>query len=69
MLQIIIGDFNELVLCFRGKDGLVRAVDSGGTIGDPRGLTAIMDFLVKIFKLTKYVGTRLILHSRNCLKK
>ncbi|MEM3769520.1 MAG: hypothetical protein QXE37_05755, partial [Nitrososphaerales archaeon] len=34
------------------------AADSRGTfIGDPRGLTIITDSMVKMFKLTKYVGT------------
>ena len=32
------------------------AADSRGTIGDPRGLTAIRDTHVKIFHLSKYVG-------------
>jgi 20S proteasome alpha/beta subunit len=45
-----------LVVAFQGVDGLVLATDSRGTIGDPRGLTAITDSMVKMFKLTKYVG-------------
>jgi len=45
-----------LVVCFKAKDGLVFAADSRGTIGDPRGLTAINDSMVKIFQLSKYVG-------------
>jgi len=45
-----------LVVCFKGKDGLVFAADSRGTIGDPRGLTAINDSMVKIFQLSKYAG-------------
>jgi len=45
-----------LVVCFQGKDGFVLAADSRGTIGDPRGLTAIRDTHVKLFQLSKYVG-------------
>lgn len=45
-----------LVVCLQGKDGLVLAADSRGTIGDPRGLTAITDSQCKLFKLSKYVG-------------
>jgi len=45
-----------LVACPQGKDGLVLAADSRGTIGDPRGLTAIRDSETKLFELTKYVG-------------
>jgi len=44
------------LVCFQGKDGLVLAADSRGTIGDPRGLTAIRDTHIKIFQLSKYVG-------------
>jgi len=68
-----------LVVCFRGKDGLVLAADSRGTIGDPRGLTAITDSMIKIFKLSKYVGTvaygqaelaaQLVEEVRNSLKE
>ncbi len=45
-----------LVVCLKGKDGLVLAADSRGTIGDPRGLTAINDSMIKLFKLSTYVG-------------
>ena len=45
-----------LVVCFRGKDGLIFAADSRGTIGDPRGLTAITDSMLKMFQLSQYVG-------------
>ncbi len=45
-----------LVVCLKGKDGLVLAADSRGTIGDPRGLTAINDSMIKLFKLSNYVG-------------
>jgi len=40
-----------LVTCFRGKDGVVLAADSRGTIGDPRGLTAINDTQQKLLSL------------------
>jgi len=45
-----------LVACLLGKDGLVLAADSRGTIGDPRGLTAINDSQRKLFQLTKFTG-------------
>jgi 20S proteasome alpha/beta subunit len=45
-----------LILGLRGKDGVVLAADSRGTIGDPRGLTAIDDTQTKLFQLGKYCG-------------
>jgi len=45
-----------LILGLRGKDGLVLAADSRGTIGDPRNLTAIDDTQTKLFELSKYCG-------------
>lgn len=45
-----------LVACFRGRDGLVLAADSRGTIGNPAGLTAINDTQTKLFQLSKFVG-------------
>jgi len=45
-----------LIVALQGKDGLVLAADSRGTIGDPRGLTAINDDQTKLFKLSKYCG-------------
>lgn len=45
-----------LVTCFKGRDGIVLAADSRGTIGDPRGLTAINDSHIKLFNLSKFVG-------------
>lgn len=45
-----------LVACLQGVDGLVLATDSRGTIGDPRGLTAIRDAQTKLFELRKFVG-------------
>lgn len=45
-----------LVACLQGVDGLVLAADSRGTIGDPRGLTAIRDSQTKLFQLSKFVG-------------
>lgn len=41
-----------LIVALRGTDGTVIAADSRGTIGDPRGLTAINDTQVKLFKLS-----------------
>ncbi len=43
-----------LVVTLRGTDGQVIAADSRGTIGDPRGVTAIDDTHVKLFQLTKF---------------
>jgi 20S proteasome alpha/beta subunit len=45
-----------LIVALRGKDGLVIAADSRGTIGDPRGLTAINDDQTKLYQLTQYCG-------------
>lgn len=45
-----------LIVALRGVDGLVLASDSRGTIGDPRGLTAINDTYKKIFELSKHCG-------------
>jgi 20S proteasome alpha/beta subunit len=40
-----------LTLALEGAGGLVVAADSRGTIGDPRGLTAINDVQLKLFRL------------------
>lgn len=45
-----------LIASLEGQDGLVLAGDSRGTVGDPRGLTAINDTFNKIFKLSDYCG-------------
>lgn len=45
-----------LVACLKGRDGLILAADSRGTIGDPRGLTAINDSQLKLFNLSEFVG-------------
>lgn len=45
-----------LIVALEAKDGMILAGDSRGTIGDPRGLTAISDVHKKIFQLTKYCG-------------
>ncbi len=45
-----------LIVALEGKDGLVLAADSRGTIGDPRGLTAVNDIQHKLFKLTNHCG-------------
>ncbi|MEW6569394.1 MAG: hypothetical protein AB1449_14765 [Chloroflexota bacterium] len=42
-----------LVVCLKASNGIVLAADSRGTIGDPRGLTAINDTQQKIFGLGK----------------
>ncbi len=43
-----------LVVCMKAADGIVLAADSRGTIGDPRGLTAITDTQIKIHQLGKW---------------
>ena len=45
-----------LIVGLRGIDGLVLAADSRGTIGDPRGLTAINDVQEKMFQLASHCG-------------
>lgn len=45
-----------LVVCLEGTNGLILAADSRGTIGDPRGLTAVNDTHIKLFKLSNKVG-------------
>lgn len=45
-----------LIAALEGPEGLVLAADSRGTVGDPRGLTAINDLQQKLFKLTDYSG-------------
>lgn len=45
-----------LVVALEGKDGLVLASDSRGTIGDPRSLTAINDSMRKLFQLGEWCG-------------
>jgi predicted proteasome-type protease len=45
-----------LTIALQGCDGLLLAADSRGTIGDPRGLTAINDDQRKIFKLSHHCG-------------
>lgn len=45
-----------LVLCLKGKDGMVLASDSRGTFGDPRGITAQNDNMKKVYAVSKYVG-------------
>lgn len=46
----------SLAVALEGRDGVVLAADSRGTIGDPRGLTAINDAQRKLFELSKYAG-------------
>lgn len=45
-----------LIASLEGVDGIVLAGDSRGTVGDPRGLTAINDTHTKIFQLSAYCG-------------
>lgn len=45
-----------LIVALEGQDGLVLATDSRGTIGDPRGLTAVNDIQRKLFKLSDHCG-------------
>lgn len=45
-----------LVAAFQGFDGIVLASDSRGTIGDPRGLTAVNDSYQKMFKICEHAG-------------
>lgn len=45
-----------LIVSLRATDGLVLAADSRGTIGDPRGLTAINDSYTKLFRLSRCCG-------------
>jgi 20S proteasome alpha/beta subunit len=40
-----------LVIAMKASNGIVLAADSRGTIGDPRGLTAINDTQTKLFRL------------------
>ncbi len=40
-----------LTVALTARDGIVMATDSRGTVGDPRGLTAISDDAVKLFGL------------------
>ena len=46
----------SLAIGLTGRDGVVLAADSRGTVGDPRGLTAINDTMQKLFQLNKVVG-------------
>ncbi|MFB3883123.1 MAG: hypothetical protein ACE149_17785 [Armatimonadota bacterium] len=46
----------SLAVALEGCDGVVLAVDSRGTIGDPRGLTAVNDTHQKLFRLTRWAG-------------
>ena len=45
-----------LIAALEGQDGIVLASDSRGTIGDPRGLTAINDSHIKLFRLSDNCG-------------
>jgi 20S proteasome alpha/beta subunit len=45
-----------LILCLKGKDGMVLASDSRGTFGDPRQVTAQNDNQKKVYPLSKFSG-------------
>ncbi|MBI2304445.1 MAG: hypothetical protein HYU86_06820 [Chloroflexi bacterium] len=40
-----------LIVCMKAEQAIILAADSRGTIGDPRGLTAINDNQHKLFSL------------------
>ena len=42
-----------LTVALVGKDGIVLATDSRGTFGDPRGVTAQNDTIIKLHTLGK----------------
>ena len=44
----------SLIVGMRARDGIVIASDSRGTVGDPRGLTAINDSQLKIFSVGRF---------------
>ena len=46
----------SLVIALRAADGIITAGDRRGTIGDPRGLTAISDVHKKIHRLSSHCG-------------
>ena len=43
---------STLIVVLKASDGIILAGDSRGTIGDPRGLTAIRDTDTKLFQLS-----------------
>lgn len=45
-----------LVVCLKGKDGMVLASDSRGTFGNPLSITAQNDTMKKLYGVSKYVG-------------
>jgi 20S proteasome alpha/beta subunit len=47
---------STLIVTLRAKDGIVLAGDSRGTVGDPRGLTAVRDTETKLFQLSTHAG-------------
>jgi 20S proteasome alpha/beta subunit len=57
-----------LIVALQGCDGSVLAGDSRGTIGDPRGLTAINDSHTKLFQLTRTCGVGISGASELALK-
>ena len=47
---------STLIVALRAIDGIVLAGDSRGTVGDPRGLTAIRDTDTKLFQLSNFTA-------------
>ena len=47
---------STLIVALRATDGIVLAGDSRGTVGDPRGLTAIRDTETKLFQLSNFAA-------------
>jgi len=43
----------SLVIALKSQGGIVLGADSRGTIGDPRGLTAIRDTQIKLYPFGK----------------
>lgn len=44
----------SLLVCMKAGQTIIMAADSRGTVGDPRGLTAINDTYIKIFPLGRF---------------
>lgn len=47
---------STLIVVLKAIDGIVLAGDSRGTVGDPRGLTAIRDTETKLFQLSNFAA-------------
>ena len=44
----------SLLVCMKAGQAIIMAADSRGTVGDPRGLTAINDTYIKIFPMGRF---------------